>query len=78
MACPARRYRMTEIEFWRRARDWSQEEMARAVKIARKDYQALESGRARPTAGQRAKLRTFFKCGDVKVDKLLSQIKAPA
>ena len=69
---------MTQIEFWRRARDLNQEEMARLVGITRKDYQALESGRARPTAGQRAKLRAFFKCSDLKVDKLLSRVKIPA
>jgi hypothetical protein len=52
--------------------------MARAVEITRKDYQALESGRARPTTGQRAKLRRFFECDDLKVDKLLSAVKVPA
>ena len=65
---------MTNIELWRRQRQINQETLAKKIGMSPASYQAIASGRLRPSAEQRAKLRAFFRCDDQRLDQLLAPL----
>ena len=58
--------------------DLTQAELADKSGMGLASYQAIESGRLRPSPGQRAKLRAVLKISDRMLDELLSVIELPA
>jgi transcriptional regulator with XRE-family HTH domain len=69
---------MTWLEVARRRRDLTQVELANKSGMGLASYQAIESGRLRPSPGQRAKLRAVLRISNSKLDELLSLIELPA
>ncbi|MHB8145241.1 MAG: helix-turn-helix transcriptional regulator [Vulcanimicrobiaceae bacterium] len=51
---------MIRLKLWRLQQHLTQAEAARALGIGESSYAILESGRLRPTAGQRERLRAYF------------------
>lgn len=63
---------MIRPKLWRLQQNLTQAEASRSIGIGESSYAILESGRLRPTAGQRERLQTYF--GDI-VDSLFDPVR---